>query len=70
MSSVTSPVRACPGCSDWYVSVIMQLQFQQFVEQWRVLYSSSTDWWVLPLCNRDRYAQFHTVQYGLDMSRS
>ena len=49
------------GCSGWYVSVIMQLQFQQFVEQWRVLYSSSTVWWVLPLCNRNRYAQFETV---------
>ena len=66
MSSAMSPVRACPGCSGWQVSVIKQLQFQQFVGQWRVLHSSSTDWWVLPLCNRDRYAPFHTVYYGLD----
>ena len=66
MSSVTSPVRAFLGALVGNVSVIMQLQFQQFVEQWRVFYSSSTVWWVLPLCNRDRYAQFQTVHYGLD----
>ena len=35
MSSAMSPVRACPGCSSWQVSVIKQLQFQQFVGQWR-----------------------------------
>ena len=51
ISSATSPVRACPRCSGWQVSVIKQLQFQQFVGQWRVLYSSSTEWWILPLCS-------------------
>ena len=37
-----------------------------FADLWMVpLYSSSTEWWILPLCYRDRYAQCRTVHVGL-----
>ena len=41
-----------------------------FAEQWMVpIFSSSTELWILPLCNRDRYAQCQTVHFwtGVDM---
>ena len=38
-----------------------------FAGQWMVpLFSSSTEWRILPLCYRDRYAQCQIVYFGLD----
>ena len=50
------------------VSVNMHDKFQQLCAdlQWMVpLFSSSTVWWTLPVCYRDRYAQCQTVHIGL-----
>ena len=52
------------------VSATMHDKFQQSSPKWMVpLFSSSTEWWILPSCYRDRYAQCQTVLFwtGIDM---
>ena len=48
------------------VSVNIRDKFQQSLPicEWLPLFSSSTVWWILPKCNRDRYAQCRTVHIG------
>ena len=51
------------------VSATMHDKFQRRRTLEVLLFSSSTEWWILPLCYRDRYAQCQTVPFwtGIDM---